>query len=157
VRIARLPNSSLISRPLAKTRLVLCASPRYLRRYGTPKQLADLARHKVLAYTLLASGDVWEFTGPEGPVNVHLKASMRSNSGDTCIAAALAHQGVVLQPTFLVGEALSSGTLVEMLPQFRAAELGISAVYPSRQHVSAKVRLLVDFLTQSLQRTPWPS
>jgi DNA-binding transcriptional LysR family regulator len=157
VRIARLPNSSLISRQIAATRMVLCASPRYLRLHGTPRHPRDLAQHKVMAYTLLASGDVWEFDGPEGSVSVQVKASMRSNSGDTCVAAALAHQGVILHPTFLVGDALASGKLVELLPEFRAAELGIYVVYPSRQHVAAKVRLLVDHLTKAFQRAPWPN
>jgi DNA-binding transcriptional LysR family regulator len=157
VRIARLPDSSLISRQLATTRMSLCASPRYLRRHGTPKHPHDLARHVVLVYTLLTTGDVWDFSGPEGPVNVQVHARLRSNSGDTCVAAALAHQGIILQPSFLVGDALASGALVELLPQYRAAELGIYAVYPSRQHVAAKVRLLIDHLTQSLRHTSWPA
>jgi DNA-binding transcriptional LysR family regulator len=157
VRIARLPSSSLISRPLASTRLVLCASPRYLRRHGTPKHPRDLARHKVLAYTLLTSGNVWDLAGPEGTVSVQVNPCLRSNSGDTCVAAALAHHGIMLQPTFLVNDGLSSGELVELLPQFRAATLGIHAVYPSRQHVAPKVRLLVDHLSQGLRQVSWPA
>jgi DNA-binding transcriptional LysR family regulator len=157
VRIARLPSSSLISRQLATTRLVLCASPRYLRRHGTPKHPRDLARHKVLAYTLLTSGDVWEFDGPEGLVSVQVNSCLRSNSGDTCVAAALAHHGIMMQPTFLVSDGLASGELVELLPQFRAATLGIHAVYPSRQHVAPKVRLLVDHLSQGLRQVSWPA
>ena len=75
---------------------------------------------------------------------------MRTNSGDTCRAAALRDQGIVLQPSFLVGADLRSGALVEILPQYRSVELGVYAVYPSRQHVAAKVRVLIDFLAQAL-------
>jgi DNA-binding transcriptional LysR family regulator len=102
VRIARLQTSSLVSRPLTSTRMVLCASPEYLRRHGTPEHPTDLAQRAVIAYTLLSMGERWEFDGPEGPVAVTVSPRMRTNSGDTCCAAALQHQGFVLQPTFLV-------------------------------------------------------
>lgn len=155
VRIARLPSSSLVSRKLSSTRLVLCASPRYLRQHGTPRRLADLATHQVLAYSLMASGDSWEFDGPQGPVAVRVQPRMRSNSGDTCRAIALAHQGIVLQPAFLVGDDLRSGQLVEVLPDHRTQELGIYAVYPTRKHVAPKVRLLIEYLVKSFAKAEW--
>jgi DNA-binding transcriptional LysR family regulator len=156
VRIARLPNSSLVSRQLTSTRLVLCASPDYLRRHGTPAHPSEIARHCVIAYTLLSMGEQWEFTGPEGPVTVKVTPRMRSNSGDTCCAAALRHQGIVLQPSFLVGEHLQSGALVEVLPQYRSIELGVYAIYPSRKHLAPKVRVLIDFLAEALRERAWP-
>ncbi len=66
VRIARLPNSSLVSRQLASTRIVLCASPDYVRAHGAPQHPAELAAHTVLSYSLLSTGDQWQFTGPQG-------------------------------------------------------------------------------------------
>lgn len=155
VRIARLPASTLVSRRISATRLVLCASPEYLRRHGTPTQPGDIARHTVFSYTLLASGDTWNFDGPEGPVNVKVVPTMRSNSGDTCVAAALAHQGIVLQPSFMVGQHLRAGALVEVLPAYRSVELGIYAVYPSRRHVLPKVRAMVDFLLDAFRIPAW--
>jgi len=151
VRIARLPSSSLISRQLTTTRMVLCASPEYLRREGEPAHPADLAQHSVMAYTLLSTGEQWSFTGPEGDeVSVRIAPRMRSNSGDTCVAAALAHQGIVLQPSFMVGTHLQTGALREVLPQYRSMEFGVYAVYPSRKHLTPKVRLLVDYLVEAL-------
>lgn len=150
VRIARLASSSLVSRRLSSTRMVLCASPRYLRKHGKPRQPADLAGHTVLAYSLLAAGDSWEFEGPDGPVAVKVQPRMRTNSGDVCRAVALAHQGIVLQPSFLVGDDLEAGDLVEVMPGYRSHELGIYAVYPSRKHLLPKVRLLIDYLAQAL-------
>lgn len=156
IRIARLPSSSLISRRLTSTRLLLCASPAYLREHGTPGHPSELAAHAVVSYSLLAMGESWEFAGPDGPVVARVNARLRTNSGETCCAAALRHQGLVLQPSFLVAPWLQSGELVEVLPQFRSIELGIYAVYPSRRHVTAKVRLMIDYLVAAFRAQAWP-
>ena len=155
VRIARLPSSSLVSKQLSSTRMLLCASPGYLRKHGRPKHPSELVDHTVLAYSLLATGDQWEFEGPEGRVTVSVNPSMRTNSGDTCRAAALQNKGVVLQPSFLVGDDLRSGALVELMPQYRALEFGVYAIYPTRQYVAPKVRALVDFLAKALRDVRW--
>ncbi|MCM3563107.1 LysR family transcriptional regulator [Hydrogenophaga intermedia] len=157
VRIAQLQTSSLVSRQLTSTRLVLCASPDYLRRHGTPAQPSDIAQHSVISYTLLATGDQWAFQGPQGPVSVKVSPRMRTNSGDTCCAAALQHQGIVLQPTFLVGPHLASGTLVEILPAYRSLDLGVHAIYPTRKHLTPKVRALIDFLVDAFRMRAWPA
>lgn len=156
IRIARLPSSSLVSRKLSSTRLVLCASPRYLKTHGTPRHPSDLAKHTVLAYSLLSSGESWEFDGPDGHVAVKVQPRMRTNSGDTCRAVALQHLGIIIQPSFLVAEELRSGALVEVMPRWRSLEFGIYAVYPSRKHVPPKVRLLIDHLVAALKKKTWP-
>lgn len=155
IRIARLPDSSLISRQLASTRLVLCASPGYLKRHGTPRHPTDLSRHDVIGYSLLSSGDQWLFEGLEGPISARVCPRMWSNNGDSCVAASVQGAGLVLQPAFLIDQELASGDLVEVMPQFRAASLGIYAVYPSRRFVLPKVRVLIDFLETRLARAPW--
>jgi DNA-binding transcriptional LysR family regulator len=155
VRIARMPNSSLISRKLASSRMILCASPAYLRKHGKPKKPSDLAAHAALSYSLLATGDQWEFDGPEGKTFVTVKPVMRTNSGDSCLAAARQHKGIILQPSFIVAGDLQSGALVELLPGHRSLEFGIYAVYPSRQFVSPKVRAMIDFLSQAFEKTTW--
>ena len=160
VRISRLQASSLVSRQLASTRLILCASPEYLAQSGTPVHPSELAHHSVITYSLLSMGDQWEFAGANGSggtVTVKVSPRMRTNSGDTCCIAALQHQGIVLQPSFLVGPHLASGALVEILPQFRSIELGVYAVYPSRKHLTPKVRALIDFLVDALRIPTWPT
>lgn len=117
----------------------------------------ELSQHAVIAYTLLAIGDHWQFEGEEGPVTVKVKPRMRSNSGDTCCIAAVSGQGLVLEPTFLVGPYLRTGELVEVLPQYRSVDLGVYAVYPTRKYVPPKVRALIEFLAQSLQGNTWPA
>jgi DNA-binding transcriptional LysR family regulator len=155
VRIARLESSSLVSRRLSSTELLLCASPKYLKKHGRPRHPSDLARHAVIAYTLLSVGDDWQFTGPEGLVQVRVQPRMRTNNGDTCRAAALGHEGIVLQPSFLVAHDLAAGTLVRLLPDYRSLELGIFAVYPSRKFVAPKVRVLIDYLAHSFRHRTW--
>lgn len=156
VRIGNLRGSSLVSRTLTSTRMLMCASPAYLREHGTPDHPSDLANHTVIAYSLLAMGDTWVFDGPDGPVSVKVLPTMHTNSGDTCRIAALQHRGIILQPSFLVGRDVESGALVEVLPQYRSFEFGIYAVYPTRKHVSPKVRALIDFLVEAFRRRSWP-
>jgi len=155
VRIARLESSSLVSRKLSSTRLVLCASPKYLKKHGRPRHPADLARHAVIAYSLLSVGDDWQFTGPEGLVQVRVEPRMRTNSGDTCRTAALGHEGIVLEPSFMVADDIAAGTLVQLLPEYSSLELGIYAVYPSRKFVAPKVRALIDYLADAFRDRTW--
>lgn len=150
VRISALPSSSLICRRLTTIRMMLCASPDYLRRRGTPVTPEDLPRHDILTYTLLARGDEWLFQGLNGPVRVRIRPKVSSNNGDTCRMIALQGGGITLQPDFTLGADVDRGDLVELLPGFQAEELGVYAVFPSRRQLSLKVRLMVDYLTQAL-------
>jgi len=155
VRISRLADSSLIHRRLGSTRIFVCASPEYLARHGRPLSVADLASHAVIGYSYAAEGDVWRFSTPQGEQEVLTHPRLRTNNGDTCLAAALAHQGLVLQPDFIVGKYLAAGALVDVLPDCCGPELGIYAVYPSRKHLSVKVRALVDFLVEAFADPQW--
>jgi DNA-binding transcriptional LysR family regulator len=155
VRIARLPSSTLISRKLSSTRIIVCASPDYLKAHGTPRHPSELAGHSVVAYSLLTTGDTWEFDGPDGHVAVKVEPRMRTNSGDTCRAVALRHQGLIFQPSFLIAADLQSGALVEVMPEYRSSDIGIYAVYPTRKHVLPKVRLLIDHLVGAFKVKGW--
>ena len=155
LRITRSPHPTLIQRKLATTRLIVCASPGYLGRRGTPNTPKDLATHDVIAYSYWASGDDWEFDGPDGHESVRIRPRMRANNGDTCVATALQDQGVVLQPSFLVGDDLRTGRLVELLPGYSMPEAGVHAVYASRKHMPLKVRKLIDFLVEAFQKPVW--
>ncbi len=155
VRIAQLPSSSLVCRKLSSTRVILCASPEYLRRAGTPAHPAELAQHAVLGYSLWSGRDEWTFDGPGGPITVLTHPCIRTNNGDICRAGALQHQGIILQPGFIVGEDIAAGRLVELLPGYRSLELGIYAVYGSRRHVPPKVRRLIDLLAEWFETPRW--
>ena len=114
-----------------------------------PRHPGELAQHDVLAYSLFSMGDSWQFNRPSGQATVKVNPRMCTNNGDTCRAAVLEHKGNVLQPTFLVGEDIQRGTLVEVLPEFRCVDLG-----DLRRLPYAQVRLAEG---PDLDRLPvWP-
>lgn len=156
LRIATVLDSSLVARRLTTVRIAICAAPGYLARCGTPLTPQDLAQHICLLYTNTARSDEWIFDGPDGRESVHVQGGWRANSGDLLRVAALAGEGVVCQPTFLVGNDLRQGRLVPLLPEYKLPDFTMYAVYPSRRHVSAKVRAFVDFMVESLgDPPPW--
>lgn len=156
VRISRAPHPTFIARKLASTNMVLCASPAYLARHGTPEQPQDIAGHNVISYTYWSPRDEWEFTTPDGKKEtVKTRPRLHANSGDTCVAAALQDQGIVLQPDFLVHEALRDGRLQQLLGNYQTVELGVYAVYSSRRQLPLKLRALIDFLIEAFQRPVW--
>ncbi|MBW9107036.1 LysR family transcriptional regulator [Paraburkholderia phenoliruptrix] len=155
IRISRAGSTNHAARKLATSQNVLCASPAYLARYGAPATPADLLAHRCIGYTYAATGDEWQITDRRGKVHpVKVDCRMHTNNGDTARAAALAGQGVIWQPTFLIGGDLRAGTLVRVLPDYRLPEIDILALYPSRRHVSARVRVMIDFLVDAFAGVP---
>lgn len=155
IRVSQTPHPSLIGRKLATTRMVMCASPKYLKRKGTPRHPHDLMHHDVISYSYWYTRDEWKFDGPDGPVAVKTNPRLHANSGDTCRAAALAHQGIILQPDFLIREDLRAGTLKEIMPTYKTGELGIYAMYASRRQLPLKLRHLIDFLVEAFRKPVW--
>ena len=153
VRISTLPSSTLVSRQLGKTRMILCASPAYIAKHGAPATPSELAQHLVLAYSYWP--DDWQFRRDGVIHKVTVRSILRSNNGDTCRVAALAGQGITLQPDFIVGRDVCVGDLIELLPEYDVADIGIHAVYASRKHLSVKVRRLIDFLADALKDADW--
>lgn len=155
VRISRLVDSTLVHRKLASTAIIACASPAYVSAHGLPEHPEALSRHATIGYEYSASGDVWRFENDDGVVEVTTRPRARANNGETCRALALAGQGIAIQPDFLVADDLAEGRLVNVLPGFCGRDIGIYVVYPSRKHLSVKVRALVDFLAESFAEAPW--
>lgn len=144
IRIAELPDSSLVARRLAANHRLLCAAPAYLAKHGTPTKIEDLADHVLLAHN---TGE-WRLEGPEGPVVVKVQGRLRTNSSEVVREAVLAGAGIALRSTWDVGPELKSGQLVPVLPGIGGSRrVAIHAVYPSRRHLEQKVRAFVDFLS----------
>ncbi len=147
IRIAQLPDSSLIARRLAPIRHCLGASPLYLQQHGIPLKPEDLTRHVCLAYSNLANPGLWQYRTADGtPGNVQVPVKLKANNGDFLYQAALAGQGLILHPTFYLRDALLSGALVPLLSDIDWPQLNAYAVYPPTRHLSSRVRALVDFL-----------
>ena len=155
IRIAHRLDPQLVSRRLATSRMVLCASPAYLDAHGTPLHPRELAAHAVFAYSYWSTGNDWTFDGPGGAVTVRVEPRIHTNSGDTCREAALQGGGIVHQPDFIVGHDLRAGRLVELLPAFRSIELGVYAVYATRKHLPMKTRRVIDYLAAAFDGAAW--
>lgn len=156
IRIAKLPDSSLIARKLAPVRSLPCASPDYLARHGTPARAADLAGHAGLVYSNLANPGLWSFMGPDGqPGSVQVPIKLRANNGDFLCRAAIAGRGVILHPTFYLNDAIRAGEVVPLLTDHAWPELNAYAVYPPTRHLSRRVRAFVDFLAEKLAGEPY--
>lgn len=155
IRVAALTDSSLVSHKIADDRRVVCASPSYLTRYGTPQEPEDLAAHNCLIYSTVASEE-WRFVGHGGPRGVRVKSNFRANGGEAIRALALAGIGIARLAAFVVGPDIRAGRLVPLLSRFsEPEESSIHAVYPHRRHLSPKVRGFVDFLVEKMSPPPW--
>lgn len=155
IRIGNLRSSSLVARRLAPCRMAVCASPSYLAAHDTPQTIADLAKHNCLGYTLAQAGaDRW-IMGGRSKISVPVSGNLRANNGDALLAAAVAGQGVIYQPTFIVADDLRAGRLVRlMLDQSPSELLGVYAIYLPHRHPPAKVRALIDFLAEQFAPDP---
>ncbi|GBR71932.1 LysR family transcriptional regulator [Gluconobacter kanchanaburiensis] len=156
LRIGRMPSSALRSRRLARIDFVVCASPSYLEERGLPLTIADLQTHHCLGYTLgedVSTGR-WSF-GANGERTVPVNGPMHANNGDVLREAAVAGQGIIYQPTFIVWDELKSGRLVALsldAPTITGPEL--HAVYAPTPHVPLKIRVMIDFLVAQYGPVP---
>jgi DNA-binding transcriptional LysR family regulator len=158
IRIGSLRDSSLIARRLAPCRVVLCAAPSYLAARGTPRTLAELTRHNCLGYTLSVQSNAWRWPfGAKGEVAVDIAGNLSANNGDALRAAAVAGQGIIYQPTFIVGDDIRTGALSPLVLDAEPMELGgIYAVYLPGHPPAAKVRAFIDFLAARFApEPPW--
>lgn len=146
VRIGRLSDSTLIARKLASCRMILCASPSYLKARGAPKHPRDLAAHDCLTFAYWSDGPDWRFTRRGEEATVRVKSRLWCNNGDAIIEASATGLGIALQPSFIASAAIEDGRLSEILPSWRAPELGVYALYPPSQFLPAKTRAFIDHL-----------
>lgn len=153
VRIANLPDSSLVARRLGPCRRVLCAAPAYLEAHGKPTRVADLRDHEVIGYKYEQTRG-WSFRTSDGEANLTVEPRHRANSGAMIRVMALAGLGVALLPTFLVGDDLRAGRLESLFPDVLDADTAIWAVTPHRKLLATKVRLLLDHLSVACGERP---
>ena len=147
IRIGTPGPDNLVARKLGETRLVPCASPAYLAAHGAPAAPEDLAKHNCFTYEYVSPRNVWRFRDRSGlERSVRVSGTLHSNNGDLLAEAAARGAGVIFEPAFIVGPDVRAGRLVPLLQEFVPPPVPIYAVYPSRKHLSAKVRRFVEFL-----------
>ncbi|MFN4350249.1 MAG: LysR family transcriptional regulator [Hylemonella sp.] len=142
------PDSNITVRRLAQTRRILVAAPRYLARHGRPRTLEELAQHKLLIYTYANNPGELRFTRDEQTTALQVKGLLESNDGQILRAAALDGMGILVQPTYIVYDDMVAGRLVPVLDDWDLPRLTVNLAYPSRKHLSAKVRTFIDFMAE---------
>lgn len=146
IRLGRLTDSTMMAKRLSSRQVRVCASPYYIEKYGEPHTLSELSQHNCL----VGSIPIWRFIEKKKEKSVRVKGSIHCNSGAALTNAALKGLGIVQLPDFYVQESMDKGELVEILVPYREPKEGIWALYPNNRHLSAKVRLLVEFLAKEL-------
>jgi DNA-binding transcriptional LysR family regulator len=155
IRIAELRDSSLKARHICPIRMMLCASPGYLERNGTPRGPEDLQQHRVLHYDI-GGGPVLRLSdGQGGQLSLPIRPSLKANNGDFLRDMAIAGHGIILTPTFIVWQAVAVGELMPVLCDHCPPQLNAYAVYPQTRYLSRRARVFIDFLAERFGSNPY--
>jgi len=154
IRFGAPPDARVIARHIAPNRRLLCASPAYLARHGTPKVPNDLTQHNCIG---IRQGEeaygVWRLSGSRGrhavTESVKIRGNLTTNDGEIAVSWALDGHGILMRAQWDIERYLHSGRLVQVLPQYFTPDADIHAVYPQRHQMAARVRAFVDFVALS--------
>jgi DNA-binding transcriptional LysR family regulator len=157
VRFGQMPESTLIARKLCSLHLILCASPAYLARRGSPKTADDLDEHDHVLFTPASRNQTWTLAHTESDATYEFgrPARLATNNYGAVVDVARAGGGVALISEFMVTEEIKSGELVRVLPDWQTRPTDVHAVYPARQNVPPRLALFLDHLAKSLNPPPW--
>jgi DNA-binding transcriptional LysR family regulator len=156
IRIGPLDESSMVARRICNLERVICASPAYLLRHGTPRTPDDLQLHNCLSITSLPALRRWPFDTDDGIRVVHVTGNVAANNAETVLQLAVAGVGITRLTDVVVSDAIRSGALVPILADWHHVEpVPLYATYPSGRNLSPKVRAMVDFLVEEFGRAPW--
>jgi DNA-binding transcriptional LysR family regulator len=150
LRGGKLRDSTLIVVKLIAGEMVLVASPAYLKKHGTPKRIEQLEDHECLIFR--AAGTRWPMIGPKGEITVDVSGRLIADDFGFIRRAAIEGAGIAFIPDLPVKAALERGRLVRVLPKYGSPQSQLSLVYPSAQHLSAKVALFRDFVVKEFAR-----
>lgn len=150
VRLGKLDDSSMMARKLLDRHMFVCASPDYLAKHGEPHTLSELKRHQCLR----GSTKYWRFEDKGAERLIHVDGRVQCNSGYALVDAALKGLGIVQLPDYYVQPYLETGELVEVLTPYRGDQEGIWALYPQNRMLTSKIRTLIDYLSEALNREP---
>lgn len=155
IRIGELQDSSYQAKRLTSIRHVLCASPEYISRMGTPREIEDLERHAFLQYGLGTHGNI-ELKDAQGKKHrLLINSKMRANNGDFLLNMVMKGQGITYLPSFIAYQALNRGELVPLLQQYKLPVFNAYAVYPKNRFLSQRCRLLINFIVDRFGDKPY--
>lgn len=150
-RTGVLPDSTLIARRLGSTHRVLCASPDYLARRGTPASPADLAGHDCVIAGRSAAGASWVLEGPQGQETVTVSGRFAANEMQVVAAGSIAGHGIALLPSGIAEARIRDGRLLRVLADYTTAAGGIHVVYPSSRHLSPLVKAFIELAAERIR------
>ncbi len=156
IRIAPALSSAAIARRIASMPVIICAAPAYLARRGMPRIPSELVAHECLIYTGNNPPDEWAFEHAGERIVQRVRGSMQTNNGELLRALAVAGQGIVFQPGFVVGDEIAAGTLVPVLDGYEPLQRTVFAIYPSGRFVPAMVRAFTDIIAAELETQASP-
>jgi DNA-binding transcriptional LysR family regulator len=146
-RVGPLPDSSLVARPLAPYRMMICASPGYLAEHGEPRKPQDLLQHNCLLFDRWGAPLHWSFANGE---DVEIRGNFKADSGDALLVAARHGLGIIQGPSVLVDEDLRAGSVVRVLPDYDLPSLPVHLVYLPDRRPTPKLRTFIDFVLERL-------
>jgi len=155
IRIAKDLPPNMVARQLAPINRVVCGTPAYFKQHGMPKVPRDLEKHNCLVYTHANPDSHWRFTSAEGDISVPVQGNVRLNDDEVIWQAVRGGLGISMLPTFTVGTDLQSGHLQAVLTEYIPVERNLYAMYLPNRHLSAKVRVFIDFLLERFQPEPY--
>ena len=151
LRIGELPDSNLVATQIGAVSRVVCASPEYLARFGTPQITTDLGTHRCVSFEGLMSSTAWTFQGSQGSQRVRIRSRLSVTTADAAITAAVAGLGVTRVLSYQVAQALASGQLVRLMQGHEPPAVAVSLVYPGQGRLPMKTRAFVDYAAVQLR------
>jgi DNA-binding transcriptional LysR family regulator len=156
IQVGSRTDINVVNKPLAKTTFQLVATPRFLNQYGTPEEPRDLKHLRCLMFTEYGTSKPWKFIRGNEEISVDGMCHWHSNSGHCLLAAARDSLGLAYLPDYYLVEDITAGRLVRVLEEWGGLERDVVATYQHRRHLSAKVKLFVDFMQERFgQQRPW--
>lgn len=156
VRGGELVDDTLIARRVGIVNFVICAAPSYIERFGMPLHPGDLERHRCINYFSTKTGKIshWDFTRDGERIEVMLPGVLALNDSNTYVSAGVAGLGVISMADFMLSEVLATGKMVRLLPEWRCDPIAVHVVYPQNRHLSAKVRVFVEWVAELFAAHP---
>ncbi len=157
VRFGQMPESTLIARRMCAVHLILCATPDYLSKRGTPQHIEELDEHDHVLFTPASRNQTWTLVNGDATYEFGRPARFASNNFGAVMCSTLSGAGVALISDFMIGEELSKGRLVRVLPEWATRPTDVHAVYPAREKLPPRLSLFIDHIAQALNPPPWVS
>jgi len=151
IRAGKIEDSNLVARKFTTSKSVVVASPGYLKKYGRPSEVSELEQHACLAYSLVANPTAWDFVKDGRHTTVNINPRLMGNNAELEVAMAVNGVGIGRIPLFCCEKEIAKGALEIILADYEQPEIGVYAVYPHRQYLTAKVRVFVDFLVDKFE------